>query len=207
MSEWTPEPVNAPGSMSGRFVQAKNWLEVKEGGKLIQKFRCRILSKAVAGLVGWTADNKPIRARDMSMFPEGQKWREEKDPAGKMKVQLPKEFWAMAVWDYEGGQTVKVWEVPQRGIRDAISAAVKDKGSPFGYDLIVRRSGKGLDTTYTVSTADSAPMPPEAAAEWAALQAAGFDLDALFDGGDPFPAAAPAAPAPTGDGGRPNLPF
>lgn len=206
MSDWqVPEQIQTPGGGGGRFVQPKNWLEVKVGKQVVQQVRLRILGSPVAGLVGWTHDNKPLRARDAAGFPAGQRWRMGKDSKGQEREERPKEFWAMPVWEYgEAGSEsgVKVWEVPQAGIRDALRALVPIKGAPTGYDVVVQRSGKGFDTKYSVTALDSSPIPTEALVAWQQVQAAGFDLEALFDGGDPFSPAGPEA-ASVADSGPP----
>ena len=196
-----PEPERA--SLSNRFVSPKNWMEVTEGSgkgkRVLQRFKCRILGKAISGFTAWSADNKPLRVRAEGDVPADFNWRLKDDGPHKGKRELPKTFWAFPVWDYETSE-VKVWEVSQAGIRDAIGGFARnpDWGSPLGYDITVERTGKGLDTKYAVAPSPKTAVPGDAAAAFNDLVAGGFDLDRLFDGGDPFSApaaeAVPAAP-------------
>lgn len=194
---WAPDEPEQRRT-SGRFVQPKNWLEVKEGKRLYQKFRCRVLGPAIAGVVAWTADNKPARFKSEADIPEGFNWRlQDKGPhAGKRE--LPRSFWAFPVWDYETNE-VRVWEVTQAGLKDALRALTGNPewGSPLGYDVTATREGKGLETKYALAPSPKSAVPLEAAGAWNDAVAAGFDLNRLYDGGDPFsaPAAAPAVPA------------
>lgn len=197
---WAPEEPEQRRT-SGRFVQAKNWMEVSEGtGKsrrTFQRFKCRILGKALAGIVAWTADNKPARFKSEADIPEDFNWRLHSDGQHKGKKEFPKAFWAMPVWDYEVSE-VRVWEVTQSGLKDALRslAANPEWGSPLGYDVTVTREGKGLNTKYALSPSPKSAVPVEAAQAWNDAVAAGFDLERLFGGGDPFSGAAAAPDVP-----------
>jgi len=195
---WAPEEPEQGRRTSGRFVQPKNWMEVSEGtGKnrrTFQRFKCRVLGKAVAGVVAWTADNKPARFKSESEIPASFNWRLHGDGQHKGKKELPKGFWAFPVWDYEVNE-VRVWEVTQAGLKDALRAltANPEWGSPLGYDLTATREGKGFDTKYALAPSPKSAVPVEAAQAWNDAVAAGFDLERLFSGGDPFSAPAAAA--------------
>jgi hypothetical protein len=205
---WAPPEPERSGSTS-RYVQPKNWMEVTEGSgkakRVFQRFKCRVLGKAISGFTAWTADNKPVRFRAEKDIPADFNWRLKDDGPHKGKKELPKAFWAFPCWDYEAHE-VKVWEVSQAGIREAIGALARNPewGSPLGYDLTIERSGKGLDTKYAVSPSPKSAVDVEAAGAFNDLVAAGFDMERLFDGGDPF--SAPAA-APVATETQPVIPF
>lgn len=204
---WAPPEPERSGGSSSRFVQPKNWMEVTEGSgkgkRVFQRFKFRILGSAISGFTAWSADNRPSRFRSEKDIPADFNWRlQEKGPhAGKRE--LPKAFWAFPCWDYETSE-VKVWEVSQAGIRESIGGYARNWGSPVGYDLTVERSGKGLETKYTVVPSEKSPVPADAAKAWNECVAAGFDLERLFDGGDPFSAPAAAADAVAE---QPGVPF
>lgn len=192
---WAPDEPERTSSTS-RYVQPKNWMEVTEGSgkskRTFQRFKFRVLGKAISGVVAWTADEKPARFKSEADIPSDFNWRLHKDGAHAGKRELPRAFWAFAVWDYEASE-VKVYEVTQKGLRDAIGAYARkpEWGSPEGYDLTIERSGKGFDTKYAVTVSSKTPPPEEAVKAYVALVSAGFDLSRLFDWGDPF--SAPAA--------------
>lgn len=203
---WAPEEPEQRRT-SGRFVQPKNWMEVKEGKRTYQKFKCRVLGSAVAGVTVWTADNKPHRFKSEADIPAGLDYRlQDKGPhAGKKE--LPKGFWAFPVWDYEV-QEVRVWEVTQAGLKDALRALATNPewGSPLGYDVTATREGKGLDTKYALSPSPKSAVPDAAVVAFNDAVAAGFDLSRLFDGGDPF-SAPTAAAGPAAEPTPVQIPF
>lgn len=192
-SGWAPEEPEQRRT-SGRFVQPKNWMEVKEGKRIFQKFKCRVLASPVAGVVAWNADNRPSRFKSEAEIPANFNWRLHKDGDHVGKKEFPKTFWAFPVWDYEVSE-VRVWELTQAGLRDAFRAlaANPEWGSPLGYDVTATREGKGLNTKYALSPSPKSAVPVDAATAWNECVAAGFDLNRLFDGGDPFSAPAAAA--------------
>jgi hypothetical protein len=141
--------------------------------------RFRILSpEPLLGYVGWTSDGnkrKPVRK------PMGAKWTDSEVDDNKTR-----HFWAMAVWSYATSR-VMVLEVTQTTIQKSIETFSKDGdyGDPVGYDIVVKKSGEGMDTEYQVM-----PKPPKKAdkailSAWDALQEK-FDLSRLFSNGDPF---------------------
>ncbi|RJQ67312.1 MAG: hypothetical protein C4519_24255 [Desulfobacteraceae bacterium] len=135
--------------------------------------RFRVLSSAIVGWLDWD-DKTPVRTKEQPEAPI--------DPSKPAK-----HFWAFVVWDYKG-EAVKILEVTQVGIRNAIMNLVKsaDWGDPKNYDIIVTRKGKALDTEYSV-----APVPPrpldQAIVEL--YQSMNIDLNKLYENGDPFAGA------------------
>ena len=194
-SGWdAPEPERTKGP--SRYVQPKNWLEVKEGKKTSQVFRFRALNSPVVGTVVWGADGKPYRFKSEGDIPKDFKPRLQDKGKHKGKPELPKTFWAFACWDYEQA-IVKVYEMTQESLREGIRKIVKQWGAPLAYDMVATR--EMVDGFWTYSIVNQPPKPLDAEGEkaWADLQAAGFDIGRLLEDGDPFPSAdaAPAAVA------------
>ncbi|HEY6009489.1 MAG TPA: hypothetical protein VIU40_14275 [Geobacteraceae bacterium] len=189
-----PEPERSKGP--SRYVQPKNWLEVKEGKKTSQVFRFRALASPVVGTVVWSAEGKPCRFRSEADIPADFKARLQDKGKHKGKPELPKTFWAFPCWDYEQA-LVKVYEMTQESLRESIRKIVKQWGPPTEYDLVASREMVDGFWTYSLVNQPPKPLDEHASAGWAEAQAAGFDLARLFDGGDPFsaPAAAPDAAA------------
>ncbi len=144
-----------------------NYLKFKDG-----ETRFRILSKPVVGWEDWK-DKKPVRFRFDS------KPQKSFDPEKPVK-----HFWAMVVWDYQGSR-MAILEITQVGIQKTIKGLAKDPdwGDPSGYDIKVVRSGSGFDTEYTVAPVPHKPVATEILEQY---QNASINLDALFDGKDPF---------------------
>jgi hypothetical protein len=62
-----------------------------------------------------------------------------------------KHFWAFVVWNYKE-EKVQILEVTQKGIQKKLESLFNDAdwGSPRNYDLVVTKSGEGMDTRYEV---------------------------------------------------------
>jgi hypothetical protein len=95
-----------------------------------------------------------------------------------------KHFWAFAVWNYKEGK-VQILELTQASIQGPIEDLVvtEDWGDPTGYDITITKKGQKLDTEYSVQPSPHKPAPEEALA---ALKATPVNLQALYEGGDPF---------------------
>lgn len=134
--------------------------------------RFRIMSSPIVGWEDWK-DKKPLR------------FRMNNKPQAPVDAEQPiKHFWAMLVWDY---QMVKpaILEITQKSIQKALEALAgnADWGSPLQYDVIINKTGSGMQTEYTVT-----PVPPKPLQEGIANAFIGLsvNLEALFDGKDPF---------------------
>lgn len=140
----------------------------------------RILQKPVFGWEAWKDEdgkNVPVRfpmakkPTDTSAFKEG-------------KVS---HFWAMPVWNY-AQKAVQILQINQKTLQGAIEALARneDWGSPLGYNITVKKEGEKLDTEYFVNPSPHTPLHDEVRSAWADVQSAGFDINELFYGGDPF---------------------
>lgn len=158
-----PEGYQKPESNS-------KYLKFEEGDN-----RFRILSSAIVGYIDWTEDKKPVRTKEQ-MKPI---------VPGKM----PKHFWAFVVWDYKSS-SIKILEITQATIQGAIYDLHNDTnwGDPKAYDINVKRTGKDMNTEYTVIPTPPKPLHPEIEDKYKALKC---DLNALYDGLDPFTTSAP----------------
>lgn len=144
--------------------------------------RLRILSSPVVGNEYWNNDNKPVRRHMGDPIDIGDIRPEKDGSLGKVK-----HFWAMPVWDYKDS-SIKILEITQNTIQKAIKelASDEDWGSPIGYDLVINRQGEGLKTEYGIVPKPAKALDKSIVAAWKDLQEAGFDLEALFRGEDPF---------------------
>lgn len=95
-----------------------------------------------------------------------------------------KHFWAMAVYNY-AEERIQILEITQKSIQKSIRALAKDKdwGSPTGYDLVIMRTGKQLDTEYSVNPKPAKAIDPAILQVYEDMH---INLDALFLGNDPF---------------------
>ncbi len=142
--------------------------------------RFRILDSPIAGYEYWVEEDgkkKPVRVHkeseaDMSKINEKNKLRY---------------FWALPVWNNAAG-AVQVLEITQKTIMKEIQNLSHDEdwGDPKGYDIVVQKSGEGMDTEYSVMPKPAKEISAEAVRAWTEVLENGFDLDALFNNGNPF---------------------
>lgn len=144
-----------------------NYMKLKAGEN---KFR--ILSKPIIGWLDWQ-DKKPLR------FPFNKKPLKPIDPEKAIK-----HFWAFVVWNYSEEQ-INILEITQSSIQSAIKSFTDeaDWGSPFGYDIKIVRTGEKMETEYKVMPVPHKPVTAEIKKAYADKP---VNLEALFDGADPF---------------------
>lgn len=161
MASFLPENYEAPSA-------AGNYMKLQPGENKV-----RILSAPILGWEDWTLEKKPVR------FRYDQKPTKSIDPARPVK-----HFWAMIVWNYRE-ERIQILQVSQASIRNAIQSLYEneDWGAPYFYDIKITKKGEKVDTEYNV-----APSPHKPVTE--AIKQAFYDkpcnLEALFDGEDPF---------------------
>ena len=140
----------------------------------------------IQGMIGWGEDNegnrKPFR------------WRFGED-APREFAEKPREFFAFLVWNYDEA-CVQILELTQAGLKSELLTLAKDKewGDARKYDIAVIRNGEGKDTSYVMTPKPHKKLDATAVAM---IMATTVNLEALYDGGDPFDDApvAPATPA------------
>ena len=139
----------------------------------------RVLSSAIVGYEYWNVDNKPVRSKEPFLQMPADIRIEKDGTMSKIK-----HFWAFAVWNVEA-EMVQIMEITQSTIQSQIKALIDNKnwGNPTAYDITITRSGEGFDTEYTVMPNPKSATPASATK---ALKAKPINLDALYDGSDPF---------------------
>jgi hypothetical protein len=119
---------------------------VPTGGSQFMKLvkgdnRIRILSEPVLGFEWWEEieeGRKPFRVKTF-------------EEAVKNGHEPIKHFWALVVYNYET-KDIQVLELTQKTILRAIETYSRDEdwGDPRDYDIVIKRSGEGLETEYQV---------------------------------------------------------
>jgi hypothetical protein len=131
----------------------------------------RILSSAITGFIDWTEDKKPLRTREY--------------PKQLVNAAKPaKHFWAFVVFDYLSSE-VKILEITQATVQTAIFDLHADPnwGNPQNFDLTVKKTGKDMETKYSVIPTPPMPLKPEIKQLYEGLN---INLNALYEGLDPF---------------------
>jgi hypothetical protein len=160
-----PKDYTAPASNGGGGKYTKFEAEVTT--------RLRIMSEAITGYVYWSVDNKPMRSKE---YPQA-------TPAIREDSKV-KHFWAMKVFNYTTKQ-VEVWEITQTSIRDLIMGFIQDEdfGDPQNFDMKITKTGKGLETKYSVLPGTVKAPDPAIVSE---ANGTVIDLAALYDDENPF---------------------
>jgi len=135
--------------------------------------RIRILSRPIFGWEDWNVDKKPVR------YKMSEKPAKPFDPAKPMK-----HFWAFIVWNVNEEQ-IQIMQITQSTIRSSLESLSKDVdwGSPFEYDIKINKKGEKMETEYTVNPAPHKPVSVEILK---AFKDRPIQLEALFEGLDPF---------------------
>lgn len=160
-NDFLPENYETPAS-------ANQYMKFQDGEN-----RFRVLSKPILGWIDWDG-KKPIR------------YRFNDKPAKSIDPLKPiKHFWSMVVWNV-AEEKVQILEITQSTVQAAIQSLSKDDdwGSPFDYDLKVTKTGKDMDTKYGTNPAPKKPITAEI--QQAIMDKGPINLEALFEGGDPF---------------------
>lgn len=153
-----PQDYQKPSSGNGDYL------------KLVKgENRIRIVTAPIMGYIDWDKSGdtpRPVRTK-------------EKQPALDAE-RKPKHFWALGVL-HEG--TTKVREITQVAIQDFIHqhALDADWGDPREYDLVITRSGDGMETKYSCIAKPRKELTAEDKANIKPIK-----LEVLFDGGNPF---------------------
>jgi hypothetical protein len=150
-----------------------NYMKFQDGDNVF-----RILSDAIVGYEYWNNENKPVRNKD---YPQSTPDIRVNDDGQMEKI---KHFWAFAVYNYTD-KKVQILEITQRTVMTAINNLVMDEdwGNPKEYDIRVNKTGKDLETRYSVSPKPKKPVSPDVLAEY---EEKTINLEALYTGDDPF---------------------
>lgn len=143
--------------------------------------RFRILGAPILGYEWWVDENGNPKAKGDRIV------KGDKPKRVSMDDNYPdtaKHFWAMPVWNYDA-KAVQILEITQLTITKAIRhLSINPKwGSPFGYDIVVTKTGSGLDTEYVVNPDPKEDVDPEIKAKYESMN---INIEALFEGKDPF---------------------
>lgn len=209
-NEWVPEDEQRSGAE--RWVRPKDWMEARVDGQKVQLFRARLISSITKGYEVWGTDGKPHRAKTAEAL-SGVEPRAD----GKYGPDKVKEIWAGLFLDVDG-DIEKCWTFSLWGVKSGLRSAISEWGAPesgtvFPYDFVfVKGTDKGK-TVYSVRVADAAKgtarydLRPDQLERINGLYAAGFDLEAIFAGGDPFPSSTAASDSGGNVGADDSLPF
>ncbi len=160
-----------------------NYMKLKDGQN-----RFRVLSSAIVGWIDWQDINgqrKPIR------YKSDEKPDKSFDPAKPLKA-----FWSFVVWNY-ADKAIQILEITQKTIMGQIKAYVDNEawGNPKTYDLVITRTGEGMDTEYNTVANPHTNLSTDIASIY---ENTPIDLNLLYTNGDPFkPLTSDGRPVPS----------
>lgn len=173
MNDFLPKDYDVP-------VKPGKYMKFQDGEN-----RFRILSTPIMGWEWWTDADGVVKAK-------GDKIRKGDIPvrvhmAGPViesAAETAKHFWAMKVWNYKE-EMIQVLQITQASIQKPIKSYANDEdwGSPLGYDIVVSKSGEGLDTEYQVKAKPAKVLDERIKY---ASEEVKVNLGALYASKDPF---------------------
>ncbi len=140
--------------------------------------RIRFFGEGVTGFLAWSENRKPLR---WELCPEVLPETVKPDDNGDRTAKF---FLAGVCWDYET-EMFRVVEITQKGIIGEINkyCADEDYGDPSNYDIVITRTGSGLETRYEVL---AKPPKPAGASIKSGFSELDWDLNNLYSGKHPW---------------------
>lgn len=173
-----------PNGFQPKSGQSKYTMTGLQSGQTV---KVRVLSDFIAGRIVWSGNDetgrKPRRFKDSENIPTS--------AIGVDKYGQPeriRQFIAAKVWNYETEQ-VEVFETDKAMIIKQIFSYESDSdyGDSKTYDLKISKTGSGMETEYGVIAAPPKPVSDEIKK---ADKECPVNLEALYDGADPFDSTA-----------------
>jgi predicted secreted protein len=153
--------------------------EVPKGSNQFMKLekgqnRFRVLSEPIMGYEWWEESSEGRKPFRVKSFQE----------AVENGTEPIKHFWAFVVWNYKS-ESIQVLEITQKTIMRSLEglAIDEDWGDPTNYDVVINRTGDGLETEYTIQPKPSKDVSKDVLK---AYEDSEIDLSALFRGEYPM---------------------
>lgn len=175
-NDFLPKDYTVPSKGDG----ASHYMKFQAGDN-----RFRVLASPLMGYEWWVDKNGEIRAKGANPQQGDKPIRVkmgEKIPVGA--AESVKHFWVMPVWNY-GAEAVQILSITQATIQNPIMSYARDEdwGSPVNYDLVVRREGEGLETTYSVIAKPAKELDKSIKSEYESMD---IDMSLFFEGQHPI---------------------
>lgn len=191
------------------FLPPGTKIESNSGGQFLKleegEHRFRVLDSAIVGTEYWTEEQEdggavkrvPHRVKQGESIPV-----ENVDPDN-----LPKTFWAFPIYNVTE-KKIQTLSLTQKGLMKDLLAYTKDEdfGDPQGYDIVITRTGKGMDTRYSLIAKPPKPIDEKITKEFQGLKSSGrYDIERLWEGGYPLSSEATKdAPTANSNGKTPT---
>lgn len=173
MSQFLPDEYKVPSKADGYF-------KLQQGDN-----RFRIMTPAIIGWEWWVREDGTIKTKTDRPQPGDKPVRVRADGTVPVEAaETVKHFWAFVVYNYEAKQ-FQILEVTQKGIQRTIRGLQRDTdwGEPTAYDIMITKTGEKMETEYEVKPKPAKPLEAEITE---AFKKVSINLEALYDGADPF---------------------
>ena len=177
MAFLTAEKLQTVKDNTGADKRYLNVGKLKDG----EPTRIRFIGEGITGYEAWTEQKKPVR---WETLPETLPEIIRPDDNGDRRAKF---FIAGTVWDYDA-EMFRVIQITQKSLLDGIFkySSDEDYGDLTNYDVLITRTGSGLDTKY-----DFLPKPPSSFADKAPeavkqFKTLDWNLNLLFEGKHPW---------------------
>lgn len=160
-----------------------NYMKLEEGENRFRILGSFAEGKAITGMEYWvTKDGKRVPKRLRPGIPVPVAELEINPETGE--TEMPRHFWALPVYNYDA-KRVHILEITQKTIQQQIMNFVNNAkwGDPTAYDIVVTKTKENGKTSYSVMPEPKEPLSDEIKK---AQQATPINIEALYDGGDPF---------------------
>lgn len=173
MNDFLPKDYEVP-------VKPGKYMKFQDGEN-----RFRILDSPIMGWEWWTDENGVVKEKGEKIHKGDKPVRVHMaGPVNEAATETTKHFWAMKVWNYKD-EMVQILQITQASIQKPIKGYANDEdwGSPTGYDIVVSKSGEGLETEYQVKPKPAKVLDPAIKELCDNVE---VNLSALYEGKDPF---------------------
>ena len=161
----------------GYKAPSTNYMRLQEGDN-----QFRVLGSAVVGFEYWNTQNTPVRSKTgWRTLPNDIKIEDDG------KVSKINHFWAFPVWNYAESK-VQILELTQKTVQGPLKDLVNNPkwGDPKEYDITIKKEKVSGKVSYIVMPDPKTPIAAEIAKAYSEMS---INLEALFEGGDPFMSA------------------
>lgn len=167
----------SPFSQNYREPQAQSqYFKMKEEGSYL----LRILTKKEDVLAYWVDfSQKEDGTFSKNIYPYQEDGNKPSEASKEAKLN-----WALAIFNKDTNQ-VQIWEISQKSIKNFLLSIVrgKIKNDYTKFDIQITKTGKGLDTEYSLLTGDTESLNTE---ELDIINNTKYNLKAMEKGENPF---------------------
>ena len=173
---WSPPGYKVPSSGQVFFNPSR----IEEG----QSARIRVLGNfqhPKTGVYGWSSWDKTAHKNVCHRVEYTEEARAQLLSKG---YDEPRHFWALLIYNWEEMRP-QVMEITQKTLQKELIKNFDDEdlGSPYTYDIKIRKNGSGMSTKYEVTTLQRSKLPEDVIEQ---INSSAFNVSNLLTGEEVF---------------------